>query len=101
MKVIKPDEVGANKANVFPDFVIKTFNDLITAKYCSGSAKVYQADLVEAMIENSPEPITEDDILNNNFLDVEDCYRSAGWKVTYGSLGYNEQYRSFFLFEPK
>ena len=38
------------------------------------------------------------EIYDKNWLDVEDVYESAGWKVEYDKPGYNENYEPTFTF---
>ena len=47
------------------------------------------------------EEITSKTIYDNNWLDIEDIFREAGWKVTYDKPAYNESYDAYFKFEGK
>lgn len=98
---IHPDEVGAYKAKIFPAFVIEAFNTLIATKYIDGRAKVYQNEVIDKMIEMCNMQIDRDMIFKNGWLNIEEMYRSAGWKVRYDKPAYNESYEAYFEFRRK
>lgn len=43
--------------------------------------------------------VTENDIFNNHWLDIEDKYALDGWKVIYDKPAYNESYEASFKFK--
>lgn len=98
VKPISPDEVGAEKQKHLPEIVFETFNRLIAQNFSNGRAKVMQEDVVHALTENC---ITTSEIDKNGYLNVEEAYRDAGWKVEYDKPGYNESYGAFFVFTKK
>jgi hypothetical protein len=95
---IKPSEVAFAKVNTFPDAVWDSFNELITQNYSDGSAIVEQADVVKLMVEMG---LDREDINSKGWLNVEDAYEKAGWKVEYDKPGYNESYPATFTFTKK
>jgi hypothetical protein len=100
IKPIKPSEVVDLKKNLFPDFVIEAFNELIAKNFRNKESVVRQLDVVNLILEKNSN-VTENDISNNNWLDVEDAYRSEGWSVEYDKPGYNESYPATFTFKVK
>jgi hypothetical protein len=93
---IKPQDI--KKGKVFPDKVIEAFNELILKNYHGTSAIVKQEDVVVLMLEKGLE---REDIFDNNWLDVENVYRRAGWHVEYDEPGFNESYPATYIFSHK
>lgn len=87
---IKPSEVGL--AKVFPDFVISSFNTLIARHFNGCSSTVLQKDAVELINKESAEPFKD------WWLNIEETYRSTGWKVEYDKPAYNETYDAAYKF---
>ena len=96
VKPIKPDEIVELKKVVIPTEVIETVNILLAQKFCNGYATILQEDIVDALIVRTG--WTSDFIFDNNYLDFEDIYREAGWKVVYDKPGFNEDYDKKFHF---
>jgi hypothetical protein len=96
---IKPSEVAKLKANIFPDAVFEAFNELLArGSVGNRSITIKTKDVVALMEEKG---LKRDDIFNKGWLDVEDVYRKAGWKVEYDKPGYNETYEATFKFSPR
>lgn len=95
---IRPKEVADYKRENFPDTVFEAFNELIVENAGPGPITVRQKDLVKRMVEKG---LTAKEIFDKGWLDVEDVYRKAGWKVEYDKPGYNEDYEAYFTFSPK
>lgn len=102
-KPISPDEVGEYAQKAFPDFVFDTVNTLLATT--SGRSKtLYQNKIVEMMISKAAEKgiiLDKREIYDKRYLDFEDAYRSAGWKVEYDKPAYNESYEAHFEFSRK
>lgn len=97
VKPISPNEVE----HVIPDFIFEAVNRLIREKWNGKSATIKQdeiMDIVSSEREDDPRP-RRHVIFDNNWLDFEDHYRKAGWKVTYDKPAYYENYDAFFKFE--
>jgi len=92
---IKPSEVMVLKEQSFPPEVLEAFNELIAKEFSDGQALVMQEDVVKLIVKKG---IGRAKIFRNNWLDVEDVYRKAGWKVYFDSPGYNEDYEAGFKF---
>ncbi len=101
IKPIKPSEVVDLKKNLFPDFVIEAFNELIAKNFRNKESTFKQSEVVKLILEKSTTNICQNDIYENSWLDVEDAYRSEGWSVEYDKPGYNESYPATFTFKVK
>ena len=93
---ITPDEVASAKRSHIPALVFDAFNGEIAAKFTAGKATVKQDDIVKILINCGME---RQEIFDKGYLNVEEVYRDAGWKVTYDKPGYNESYPATFEFK--
>lgn len=98
VKPIKASEIDNKKGEAIPDSVFEVFNELITKNYSGGSATVYQKDVVRMLVKKG---LTGSEIYDNHWLDVEDIYRKAGWKVKYDKPAYCETYDAYFVFSRR
>lgn len=100
---ITPKEAKEGFSSSIPDFVIQSFNKLLTQKYSSSSITIYQDEVIEEILNNTPEgqSYSREQIYKNKWLDVERVFKKSGWKVDYESPGYNESGRSYFTFKAK
>lgn len=94
---VSPEQVVELKKKQIPDGVIEAFNEIIAKNWNGHSSTVLQDEVVEAIIEKVPRA-TRRKVFDNHWLDVEDIFRSEGWKVEYDKPGYNETYRASFKF---
>ena len=92
---IKPNEAETE----FPEGVYEAFNELIRKNLRGKTATVKQRDVAQLIASKLELTLTE--VLANGYLDVEDAYRKAGWKVEYDKPGYNESYEPHFAFTKK
>ena len=99
-KPITPSEVASRKAQILPAFVLDAFNEVI-AKHWNGRSSTFEQDEVVAELLAKDLTATRDDVFNNHWLDVEPCYREAGWTVSYDRPGFNESYSATFTFRRK
>lgn len=81
---------------IFPDYVLEAFNHCIQKHLSGKRAIVHQNEVISQICERGK--IARGDVFDNSFLDVEDVYRKAGWRVRYDKPGYNEDYEAFFEF---
>jgi hypothetical protein len=95
---IKPKEVADYKRENFPNEVFEAFNELIVENAGPGEIVVKQKDVVKRMVDKG---LNRDEIYKKGWLDIEDVYRKAGWKVGYDKPGYNESYDAFFVFKQR
>lgn len=101
-KPISPKDVVSLKRDGIPDKVIEAFNELIAKSWNGGYAYVKQEEVVALIkAKTGLDSTTGGEIYANNWLDVEDIYRQAGWIVTYDKPGYNENYGASFQFKKK
>ncbi len=98
VKPLTPSEVVTLKKALIPDEAIESFNELIAENFLGGYSQFSQKKVVARMVKKG---LSEKDIYANGWLDVEDIYRKAGWKVEYDKPGYNESYEATFSFSKK
>lgn len=66
---------------ILPDFVIESVNECIKKNYRKNSFIITQHKLVDEILKHyTTFPHT---IFDNHWLDIEETYRKAGWKVEY------------------
>lgn len=99
MKPITPEEVTKEKQRFIPDEVFEVFNELIAKHWNGHSATIYQK-AVCAMIAAKMH-VSTDYVYTQQWLDIEDIYREAGWSVEYDKPAYCESYEAYFKFRRK
>lgn len=99
IKPLTPADVKKKKLLSFPDEVIEAFNELILENWEVNSARVEQEDVIVRIMEKMN--CKESAVIDNHYLDIEDLFRKAGWKVEYDKPGYNENYEPYFQFTKK
>ena len=80
VKPIKPGEIGKKKEANIPDVVFEVFNELLTKNYSGRSATIRQEVVVKLLVEKG---LKRNEIFDRGWLDIENVYRKAGWKVIY------------------
>ena len=98
VKPIQPIEAEENRKSKIPDWVLKAFNSVIQRNLRNGTSRFLQKEVVDELILESKDEVTVDEMFKKGYLDVEDIYRDAGWKVEYDKPGYNESYSASFTF---
>ena len=102
VKPISPKDVVTAKQESLPDEVIEAFNELIGENWKGTYSKFKQKEVViRIKVKLQSTTLTSDQIHDKNWLDVEDVYRKAGWKVEYDGPGFNESYDATFKFRKK
>ena len=84
VKPMGPDDDRLKGENRLPWFVLEAFNDLLIRKWDGQRALIYQSEAIDEIMKHTvPEPdgYTRQDIFTNNWLNVEQAYREAGWWV--------------------
>ncbi|MDD5489214.1 MAG: hypothetical protein PHP25_00845 [Candidatus Moranbacteria bacterium] len=94
VRPLSPKEVVEKKKDSIPDAVFEAFNELIAKDFNNAYAIVKQKEVVKLLVEKG---LKEKEIYENHWLDVEELYRKAGWKVEYDKSAYN----AFFKFRPR
>ncbi len=92
-KPMTPEEVTSAKREQMPDDVLLS---VIAAAWNGHSAVIRQADITRLIQERLD--VDSEEVYSRGYLDVEDVYREAGWKVKYDKPGYNESYPATFEF---
>jgi hypothetical protein len=95
---ITPSEVAVARQGSIPDAVFEAFNELIVENFSGRSATVHQGDVAKLLKEKG---VNVQQAFSRSWLDVEDVYRQAGWRVEYDKPGYNEDYDAYFVFTKK
>ena len=100
VKAISPDEVTAVKMKIIPDQVIDLWNKTIAQNYSNGASRILQKDIISTLTVTQINGTYADraSIFKLGWLEIEDIYRKAGWKVEYDRPGYNENYDAVFIF---
>jgi hypothetical protein len=96
VKPITPHEVVGKKKEMLPDCVLEAFNELIAKYFSNGTATFEQNEAVDLISRKLAK--TRQYVFDNNYLDVEEIYEKAGWKVEYDNSGHNENYPATFTF---
>lgn len=105
-KPISPDQIAEAKTKFIPDFVFEAFNRLIALNFTNGQSRVYQSEAVDLILDLANSPVnlcnatallSREVVFSMGWLNVEEAYREAGWKVEY-TKPYNEDYKAFFEF---
>lgn len=94
MPPIKPSELVKD----IPEIVFECFNKIITRNYNGTSSTVKQQEIVDMLVEKG---LKKDEIFKKHWLDIEDHYRKAGWKVEFDKPGFNESGEAYFTFTKK
>ncbi len=61
-----------------------------------------QDEVIDLMLEKATDTgVTREMIFAMRWLDVEEAYRSLGWKVNYEKPGYGDSGKAHFIFSIK
>ena len=96
IKPIDPENVQEAKNCDIPDVIIKVVNEMIVEKWDGSSSTIKQENIVKAVEKRSE--YTSEEIYNNKWMDFEDLFTRAGWKVKYDKPAYCESYDATFEF---
>lgn len=97
VKALTKKQLSENiKNRSFPQFVIQAFNECIEESKLKKSNTVLQKTVVSRIMKLGK--VSSKEIFENNWLDVEDFYRKAGWAVRYDKPAFNETYEPYFEF---
>lgn len=100
MPALRPEHVSLEKQKHIPEFVFDAFNELIATGFNGRSARVEQKDVIERIqFYAGYGEIDRQEIFDKGYLNIEDIYREAGWKVEYDKPGYNETYGAYWIFK--
>ena len=97
MRPVTPSEVSKLKKELMPNWVLSVWNKLIAKNWDGYRSVVDQSEAINALRESPDNDNPGGSVVY--YLEIEDIYRQAGWKVTYDKPGYNESYSAKFIFE--
>ena len=101
VKPITPEQAKGKIKDVIPQAIIRAVNECISEKFRdNGSFTILQKDIIAKAIKFD-ERLTSHNIYEKKYMDFEALYRESGWKVSYDSPAYDENYEAYFTFEPK
>ncbi|MCV9964272.1 hypothetical protein OIU34_20510 [Pararhizobium sp. BT-229] len=93
---IRPEDVAEAKIGHIPGAVIEAFNKLIALNFSRGSATVRQNDVIVEITGTTE--FSRAEIFDKGYLNVEEIFRRAGWKVSYTKPDYTESFPAYFEF---
>lgn len=104
VKPLSPKE-AFEKYDHMPDKVIETWNKLILKNRSGRTSIVKQNDAVEAlrgaMSDEHQDLISRQEVFDEGWLEIEEVFRAAGWKVEYDKPAYCETYEATFTFTSR
>jgi hypothetical protein len=94
---IRPEEVVCSG---IPDNVIEAFNELIQENIRGKRAVILQEEIIERILSKYYDDplIARETIYANDWLDIEDLFRDAGWRVVYDKPSSYDSYPATFTF---
>lgn len=99
-KPITPEQAREKFVKNIPDIIIDAINELIVEHYSptKRSSSVKQDEILDKVKDVYPRQT----VFDNNWLDIEDIYRSQGWKVKYEKPSYGDcDFDAYFLFSEQ
>jgi hypothetical protein len=94
-KPITPAEIAGAKRNYIPAVVFDAFNAEIALRFSIGRAIVPQKAVLTRL---QAAGINTTEAFDAGWMNVEESYQAAGWKVSYSKPGYNESGDAYFEF---
>ncbi|MCS4088582.1 hypothetical protein [Rhizobium sp. BK176] len=98
-KPISPDDIAEAKIGHIPEAVVAVFNKMIALNYTGGSATVRQEDVLKEIANTTT--LDRGEIFDKGYLNVEEIFRAAGWRVSYTKPDYTESFPAYFEFRKK
>lgn len=97
-KPISPKDITSHKQENFPPEVFEAWNKLIAYNFDGTSAIIKVSEAKEYLQSYLSIRAIE---YYSKYLNIEDVYRKAGWKVTFYKPGYDESYEAYYEFEEE
>ena len=97
IKAITPTKAKKLKMKNIPMEIIRVIDKMILDNTIEGIAKIEIESIVKIVRRETK--LTRKKIFDNNMLDIEDLYRSKGFKVQYVPGAYYETFEPYFTFE--
>lgn len=107
VKPITPEEAMKGRDGTeFPSEVIASFNELIKKNLKGKSAVIKRNEVISLILSKFAKnkkyaALTDHEICDHNWLNVEFLFRNLGWKVVYDQPAYCENYEAYFEFTCK
>lgn len=95
--VASPSQMQALRLKMIPQEVQDAWDALIARHFNGRTACVKQDDVIEMLLPMTP-GASRQEVFDSGWLDIEDLYRAAGWKVSYDKPAYCESYPATFTF---
>ncbi len=92
-----PDDLPPAQKREIPPFVFDVVNKLLAEAEDREFIKLELYLVKQSILSNMP---TDEGPFHADWLDFEQAYRDAGWKVIYDRPPWNEDYDACYLFEP-
>lgn len=94
---IRPEEVVCTG---IPDNVIEAFNELIQENVRGKRAVILQEEIIKRILSKYDDDllVTRETIYENDWLDVEDLFKDAGWQIVYDKPSIDDSYPASFTF---
>lgn len=100
IRPITPESMVFLKKKIMPDFVIEAFNYLIAKNWTGNSSTVTQDEAVDEILKLSRnDELVRKMVFDNNWLEIDDIYKSEGWAVSFDKPAYNESYSAHWEFK--
>lgn len=99
-----PDEVRAQKINFIPPEVVLAVNELLTKHWDGRGATIRLPELkaeIGHKMRSSGSANLGKNYASEGWLDFEPIFEDQGWKITYDSPGYDENYDAYWKFTRK
>lgn len=94
---LSPKEVRKFQKIIINPKIIEIFNQELIENYSKGCETIiYQQNIVDKIVKSLN--ISEEDVFNLGYLNIESYYEDNGWIVTYEKPQYDKYY---FLFKEK
>lgn len=97
IKPISPKEI----VKIIPDEVLIAFNELLAedaGKVVTLKQEKVLARINEVCKRDGNNFISSRELFDKKWLDVEEIYKAAGWKVTYESPSIGDDFKAYWKF---
>jgi hypothetical protein len=96
---ITPQEVQLKRKKVFPKEIIDVFNSFIILNWNGQKSVVKQSSIINYI--KAKMDITDEEIFDKHYLDIEEIYKEVGWVVEYNKPTWDETFEAYFVFTIK
>lgn len=96
-KPITPEEALKEQPRTIPPQVYEAFNFFLRTRITSYVINIIQNEVVSSILSRMP-GTRRQELFDNHWLDIEDAYRDAGWRVSYFKPSCDEDGEAFWSF---